>query len=48
MATWYAFGFEMPEPPVPEVGVRQGRGGEVAGRLLPYEQPAARGVPMRA
>ena len=47
-ASWQVFSFEVPEPPVPEAGVRQGWGGEVARRLLPYEQAAVRGLPMRA
>jgi len=43
----HAFGCDLPDPPVREAGIRQAGGGEIAGWLLPYEQPAARGLPMR-
>ena len=43
-----AFGCDVPDPPVPETGLRPAGAGEIAGWLLPYEQSAARGLPMRA
>jgi len=42
-----AIGHDLPDPPVREAGVRPAGAGEIAGWLLPYEQPAARGLPMR-
>ena len=44
----HAFGCDLPDPPVREADVRPAGAGEIAGWLLPYEQPAARGLPMRA
>ncbi len=43
-----AIGCDVPNPPVPETGLRPAGAGEIAGWLLPYEQSAARGLPMRA